>query len=160
MTDSVSKGSTTHHLGAVEGRELAVAYLSRREYSVEELKLRLQRRGVETYIADEVVRRLAGDDLVSDQRFTQMYVRTRVRRLFGPLKIWGELRSRGIADAVIGENMPAEETWVDSASQWVGKRSQGKLDYKERAKLYRSLINRGFSHEQANVALDRLNSRD
>ena len=90
-----------------------------------------------------------------------MYVRTRIRRLFGPLKIRGELRSLGISDYVITEAMPGEqEAWFDSASQWADKRCKGDLDYAERAKIYRSLMNRGFTHEQANVALDRLNSPD
>ncbi len=151
---------TSGDLSAAEVRELAVRYLSRREYGIEELKRKLGQRGALADITEEVVGRLADEGFVSDQRFTQMYVRTRVRRLFGPLKICGELKSRGIADAIIGENMPAEETWVDSASQWAGKRTRGELDYKERAKIYRSLINRGFSHEQANTALDNLKFRD
>jgi SOS response regulatory protein OraA/RecX len=30
------------------------------------------------------------------------------------------------------------------------------LEYAERVKLHRSLMNRGFTHEQASVALDRI----
>jgi SOS response regulatory protein OraA/RecX len=57
--------------------------------------------------------------------------------------------------------MPDErETWFEIASQWAGKRCRGELDYAGRAKIHRGLMNRGFTHEQANVALDRLNSTD
>ncbi len=149
-------GLSARDLSAAETRDLALRYLGRREYGVEELKRKLQQRGVEPAMADEVVSALARDELVSDQRFTQMYIRMRVRLLFGPLKIWGELSSRSIADAVISENMPAEDTWFETASQWAGKKNQKKLDYAGRATLYRSLANRGFTHEQANVALERL----
>ena len=89
-----------------------------------------------------------------------MYVRMRIRRLFGPFKIRGELRSRGIADYLIDEAMPSDqEAWFDAASQWADKKCPGELDYAGRAKIYRSLMNRGFTHEQANVALDRILQR-
>ena len=160
LTSPATGGRAAEVLCAAECRELAVRYLSRREYSVKELKRKLQQRGVSRDTADEVVERLASDDLVSDQRFTQMYVRTRVRHLFGPLKIRGELRSRGVEDDIIGENMPPEEDWIDVASRWIDKKVSGELDYAKRAKTYHSLVNRGFRHEQANVALDRFSSQD
>ena len=152
------RGKTARDLNEAEVREIAVRYLSRREYGIEELRQKLLLRGADAGITDKVVDDLATENLVSDQRFTEMYVRMRIRRLFGPLKIKAELRSRGITDYQIGEAMPGdEETWFDKASQWAGKRCQGELDYAGRAKLYRSLMNRGFTHEQANVALDNLN---
>lgn len=153
-------GRSARDLSAAETRDQALRYLGRREYGVEELKRKLQQRGVVPAMADEVVSALARDELVSDQRFAQMYIRMRARLLFGPLKIRGELSSRGIADAVISENMPAEDTWFETASQWAGKKSRKKLDYAERATLYRSLLNRGFTHEQANVSLERLIPRE
>jgi SOS response regulatory protein OraA/RecX len=89
-----------------------------------------------------------------------MYVRTRMRRLFGPLKIRGELRSLGISDNVVADAMPpGQEAWFDAASQWAERKCRGELDYAGRAKLYRSLVNRGFTHEQANVALDYVAAR-
>jgi regulatory protein len=155
------RGKTARDLTEAEVRDLAVRYLSRREYGIEELRRKLLQRGVESLMAEKVVSELADENLVSDQRFTEMYVRTRIRNLFGPLKIRGELRNRGISDHVIAESMPVEqETWFDSALQWASKRHQGELDYAGKAKIYRSLLNRGFTHEQANVALDNLNGTD
>jgi len=118
-------------------------------------------RGAESTIAEKVVSDLAGENLVSDQRFTEMFVRTRMRRLYGPVKIRGELRGLGVSDYLIAQEMAFEqETWFDSASQWAEKRCRGELDYQARSRIYRSLTNRGFTHEQANVALDSLNSHD
>ena len=155
------RGKTARELTESETHEIAVRYLTRREYGMEELRKKLIQRGSDPAIAEKVVADLADENLVSDQRFTEMYVRTRIRRLFGPLKIRGELRNLGISDYLIGEAMPVEqETWFDSASQWAAKRCHGELDYAGRAKIYRSLMNRGFTHEQANVALDCLNSSD
>ncbi len=150
-------GKSSHELSESEVRDLALRYLSRREYGIEELKRKLIRRGAEPDRVEDVVSRLEDQDLVSDERFTQMYVRTRIRRLFGPLKIRAELRQRGVADGPVQAAMPAdEEAWFGAAEQWAQKRCRSALDYAERARIYRSLVSRGFTREQANVALDRL----
>ena len=155
------RGKTARELTEAEVHEIAVRYLTRREYGIEELRQKLLQRGSDQAIAEKVVSDLADENLVSDQRFTEMYVRTRMRRLFGPLKIRGELRSRGISDFLIAQELSFEqETWFENASQWAVKRCHGELDYAGRVKIYRALMNRGFSHEQANVALDSLNSND
>ena len=155
------RGKTAPDLTEAEVREIAVRYLTRREYGVEELRQKLLQRGADFAITDAVVGELAEENLVSDKRFTDMYVRMRIRRLFGPLKIRGELRGRGIADYLIDKAMPdGQKIWFDTASQWADKKYQGELDYAARAKIYRSLMNRGFTQEQANTALDSLNTND
>ena len=155
------RGKIAHDLTESEVRDIAMRYLGRREYAVEELRIKLLQRGADSEITDQVVSDLANENLVSDQRFTEMYVRMQIRRLFGPMKIRGVLRSRGIADRLINEAMPdSSDVWFEAASQWASKRCRGDLDYTERAKIYRSLMNRGFSHEHANVALDSLKSND
>ena len=83
------RGKTARDLSEVEVRDLAVGYLTRREYGIEELKRKLLQRGIETGVAEQVIGELIDENLVSDQRFAEMYVRTRIRRLFGPLKIRG-----------------------------------------------------------------------
>ena len=149
------RGKTARDLTEVEIRDMAVRYLCRREYGIEELRRKLVQRGADSTFAEKVVGDLADENLVSDQRFTEMYVRTRVRALYGPLKIRGELRGRGISDLLIADALPKEQdVWFDSASQWANKRHSGELDFVTRAKLHRSLMYRGFTHEQANVALD------
>ena len=155
------RGKTARDLTEAEVREIAVRYLGRREYAVQELRQKLEQRGADSTIADTVVSDLVDENLVSDQRFTEMYVRMRIRRLFGPLKIRAELRGRGVADHLIGAAMPdGEEAWFDTASQWAAKKHRGELDYAARAKIYRSLMNRGFTSAQAYAALDSLNSTD
>ena len=155
------RGKSARDLTEADVRDIAVRCLSRREYAIQELRHKLLQRGADSEITDKVVSDLADENLVSDQRFTEMYVRMRIRRLFGPLKIRGELRHRGITDQLIAEVMPSGgDTWFDTASQWASKRCSGEPDYAARAKIYRSLMNRGFTHEQANVALDRLKSID
>ncbi|MGA9572945.1 MAG: regulatory protein RecX [Lysobacterales bacterium] len=155
------RGRSARELTETEVIDIAVRYLARREYGVEELRQKLMQRGAGSEIAGKVVEDLANENLVSDQRFTEMFVRTRMHQLNGPVKIRGQLRGLGVSDQLIAQAMPDErDTWFEIASKWAGKRSHGELDYAGRVKLYRGLINRGFTHEQANAALDRLNSTD
>lgn len=151
------RGKSAHDLTEAEVRDMAVRYLSRREYGIEELKRKLIQRGAQSGLAESVVSDCVEQNLVSDERFAEMYVRMRVRRHFGPLKIRGELRQRGIGDQVIANAMQLEQdVWFDSAAYWADRRVHGELEFAARAKLHRSLMNRGFSYEQANVAIDRL----
>jgi len=151
------RGKTAHELTESEVRDIALRYLGRREYAVRELRQKLLQRGAESVPTDTVITELVEQNLLSDERFTEMYVRMRVRLLFGPLKIRAELRGRGVDDHLAAKFMPADqETWFDSATQWAEKKRRGDMDYAERARVYRSLMNRGFTHEQANVALDRI----
>ena len=153
------RGKTARELTESEIRDMAVRFLCRREYAIEELRQKLVLRGADEILSQQVVGDLADENLVSDQRFTEMYVRARIRRLFGPLKIRAELRGRGVSDQLISEELPKEQSvWFGTATQWASKRHSGELDYAKRAKIYRSLMNRGFTHEQANVALDSINN--
>jgi regulatory protein len=151
------RGKTARELTESEVRDIALRYLGRREYAVQELRQKLQLRGAASSLVDTVIDDLVQTNLLSDERFTEMYVRMRVRLLFGPLKIRAELRGRGISDHLAARYLPAgEDAWFDTASQWAEKKCRGEMDYAERARVYRSLMNRGFTHEQANVALDKI----
>ena len=149
------RGKTAHELTESEIRDIALRYLGRREYAVQELRQKLLQRGADSALTDTVITELVEQNLLSDERFTEMYVRMRTRLLFGPLKIRAELRGRGIADHLAARFMPSgEDAWFDAATQWAEKKRRGEMDYTERARVYRSLMNRGFTHEQANAALD------
>lgn len=151
------RGKSARDLNQAEVHDMAVRYLARREYGMEELRRKLVQRGAQFDIVQQVVADCAEQDLVSDQRFTEMYVRMRIRRMFGPLKIRGELRQRGIPDQLVVAALQIDEqTWFDAATAWAGRRIHGELDFTEKAKIHRKLMHRGFNHEQANVALDRL----
>lgn len=155
------RGKSARELTESELRDIAVRYLTRREYGVEELTQKLILRGADPSAAENVVADLAEENLVSDERFVEMYVRTRMQQLNGPVKIRAQLRGLGVSDRLIEQAMPDDpEDWFDIAFRWAGKRCHGELDYVGRAKIYRGLANRGFTHEQANAALDRLNSTD
>ena len=132
--------------------------LARREFAVAELRARLERR----YSADESVRDLIRELLeslqqegaLSDLRFTESFIRSRLNRFHGPIKIRAQLRERHVPENII-ESSLAElgEEWVPLAAAWVSRHGPGTLDFAQRAKYHRRLVNRGFSHQQANAAL-------
>jgi len=157
----VVRGRSARELTESEVRDIAVRYLARREHGVEELNRKLIQRGADSSMAEKVVAELREENLVSDERFTEMYIRTRIQQLNGPVKIRAELRGLGIPDHLIAQAMPEDrDTWFEIATKWAAKRCHGELDYAGRARIYRGLANRGFTHDQANVALERLNSPD
>ncbi|MDX2418654.1 MAG: hypothetical protein QNK19_14435, partial [Xanthomonadales bacterium] len=59
------RGKTARELTEADVHEIAVRYLTRREYGVEELRQKLIQRGSDPAIAEKVVCDLAEQDLVS-----------------------------------------------------------------------------------------------
>ena len=136
---------------------MALRYLFRREYAVEELRRKLAQRGVESSVVDKVVDDLVMQNLVSDERFAEAWVRVRVQKGYGPMRIRADLRRKGVSDAVIADALSAYgESWYDEALSWARRRHRGELDEKARARLYRAGMNRGFSHDQVMRAIDAL----
>ncbi|MDH5436636.1 MAG: recombination regulator RecX, partial [Gammaproteobacteria bacterium] len=58
----------------------AVRLLSRREHSCLELRRKLKIRGINQDIIDETISLLTRDGLLSNERFTESYVRVRINK--------------------------------------------------------------------------------
>ena len=139
-----------------EMRAFAYRLLGRREYSVFELTQRILRKWPESVDVDELVDALVNENLVSDDRFAESFVRFRAQRFQGPLKITADLRSRGVSDSLIERELGAfPESWTDLAAQWLSRQVSGTLDFTEKQKYYRRLTSRGFTHGQAMDAVNR-----
>ena len=152
----MSEGSSEQP-SAGELRAFAYRLLGRREYSVFELDQRLRKKWPQAApdgIAD-LLEALAAENLLSDERFTESYVRMVVQKQQGPLKIRAALRSRGVADALISRELDRHsDQWIDLARGWLQRQHPGPLDFDGRGKYYRRLLNRGFTHDQAMDALN------
>ena len=139
---------------------MALRYLARRDYSEVELSRKLTQRGVAQDIAASISGRLVETGLVSDERFAEIFCRYRFERHYGPMRIRAELRSRGVEEAIISACMrPYDDQWHDSAHAWVARKASNALDRKEKARIYRAGMNRGFSHDQVMRALDRVRQK-
>jgi len=79
----------------------AMDLLARREHSVKELVRKLSERFEDDELINEVVQQLAEDNLVSNSRFAEMFVRSRISRHCGQVRIENDLRERGVSDQLI-----------------------------------------------------------
>ena len=152
--------SDTNDLTPARLRAFAYRLLGRREYSVFELRQRLLQKcsgaeGIED-LADELLGALQQENLLSDERFVESFVRSRVGRHQGPLKIKAALRDKGVADSLISTELEARSgQWTDLAAEWLERSHSGPIDFETKKKLYRRLANRGFTHAQAMDAISR-----
>ncbi|MCG8432680.1 MAG: recombination regulator RecX [Gammaproteobacteria bacterium] len=137
-------------------RRVATGLLARREHSAFELQRKLQSRGVQSALIEQLIEELQQENLLSDVRFTEQFVRSRSERGSGPVKIRLELQERGVNDKHIDATIQAlARDWVRAAAQ-VREKKFGKTvpsDYTEQAKQARFLQSRGFTAEQIRKAL-------
>ncbi len=140
-------------------RKSALRLLTRREHSRVELQRKLSVKGFESSEIFVLLDQLEDEDLLSDARFTEVYIRTRRQRGFGPLRIANELAQRGIAQEMIDDYLHAQpDDWFELASSELVKRfgRERARSYKERARQARFLQGRGFSNEVIFRALDEM----
>ncbi len=133
----------------------ALRLLTRREHSSLELRNKLLARDLDERLIMTVLDELIEQDLLSEQRFAEFFVRGRFERGYGPVRIRAELRERGIsangADAGLADLSGA---WVESAMKQREKRfgAHHPDEFRERARQMRFLQQRGFSGEQIRAA--------
>ena len=147
--------------GVNELRAFAYRLLGRREYSVFELGQRIRQKwqgaeGVDE-LAEDLLQALQDENLLSDERFVESFVRSRVGRHQGPLKIRAALRDKGVSDALVSGELEAySDQWTDLACEWLTRQVTGPIDYDLKKKYYRRLASRGFTHSQAMDAMNRV----
>lgn len=148
----------------------AAQLLSRREHSIRELRLKLERKGYSSEVVGPVIDRLSARRLVSDERFVAAVIRHRAQRGQGPVRIRAELRHQGISDAQIQQSfdhvdlaaggavqdLEAVIDWDELAGR-VRRRKFGAASPRTphaRVKQARFLQYRGFTADQIRTALD------
>ncbi len=143
--------------GAEESRDayqVAVKLLSRREHSIQELRRKLARKEFSNGVIDAVVSNLQEADLVSDARYAEVFVRSRINRGDGPMKVLASLRERGIDDVLIDQFLHYDDTfWISRANRVLEKKFGQRLTrgddkgYSDWGKRARFLAGRGFAAE-------------
>lgn len=149
---------------ASELRAFAYRLLGRREYSVFELRQRLLQKwkGIEDIdvLAGELLEALVEENLLSDERFVESFVRSRINRHQGPVKIKAALRDKGVSDSLVSMELEVRSgEWTDLATEWLARHHSGPIDFDLKKKLYRRLANRGFTHDQAMTAISNISSK-
>ena len=124
----------------------AMDLLARREHSRRELKQKLKKRFNDEGLIDEQLDRLAEENLQSDERFAESFLRQRLSRGHGPVRIRQEMRQKGISDTEIEMAMAAQQPdWYDLA-ETAYQRKFGELppkDIKDKARRGRFMQYRG-----------------
>jgi len=144
-------------------RRRAMDLLARRDHSRLELGRKLTGRGFEPAIVEQVLDDLIRDRLLEEDRFVESFIRGRVRKGQGPVRIRGELAQRGIEGADVSAALnEADCDWTALAAQVRAKRfgAEAPGDYKERARQAKFLQYRGFESEQIRTALDAAGDSD
>ena len=126
--------------------QVALNLLARREHSRVELENKLNKKGFPCEQIDQALEQLAANDLQSDQRFLDDFVRSRVLKGNGPLRISQELRQRGIEDG-LSRIDDQEIDWLEVATNTYTKKYKSSeiADARERAKRMRYMQSKGFS---------------
>ncbi len=138
-----------------DARQSALAALARREHSAHELRRKLLDKGHDPAEVDQVLTGLVRAKLLSDERFTQAYINSRVLKGYGPRYIAGALRERGVSGELIRQFVDGNDpVWRQRASEARRKRF-GALpgEYREQARQMRFLETRGFSAGQIRAVL-------
>jgi len=134
----------------------AMNMLARREHSVFELTRKLQQKDFPSELINEVIERLVVDNLLSDERYAEAYLRMRSARGYGLQRIRMEMQERGVADELISQAIEeCDVDWIALAHDVRNKKfgEQPPAEFALRAKQMKFLQYRGFSHAQINAAV-------
>ena len=132
----------------MSAKSIAVNLLARREHSMYEIRQKLRQREFEDSEIDQVVAELEQGGWISDERFTEAYIRMRQLKGFGPVRIAMELRERGVDDVLVERYIDqGAPEWQDTLREQYRKQYAGRPieDYNDKVKRIRFLQYRGFN---------------
>ena len=143
-------------------RKQAMDLLSRREYSRLELKEKIERRFDCSVSIERVLEALIDENLQSDARYTESFVKGRVRRGQGFFRILRDIQKKGIDCALLEVtcsklNIDWSSLAIEVARRKVGGRLPNKAS--DQAKLSRFLQYRGFDSDQTKQAVTSVTDR-
>ncbi|MEP5765426.1 MAG: regulatory protein RecX [Halieaceae bacterium] len=138
-------------------RLAALNLLARREHLRAELQRKLCKRFGSEIELDTVLDQLVAENLLSDERYVESYIRQRSNKGYGPDRIEQELRQKGADTEMIGIALQdCEVDWAECACRVREKKFGAALpvDFKEKARQLRFLNYRGFGGEFAAITLE------
>jgi len=127
--------------------------LSRREHSFKEILLKLKDRVDSKDKLNEELIKIRDENLQSDERFTESYVRARSLRGIGPEKISYELISKGVnSNTIDGIIYSKEIDWMKILEKEYKKKYKSSADFSldEISKAKKFFLQRGFNIELIN----------
>ena len=137
--------------------DVAIRLLGRREHSLAELERKLAVRGHTPDAVATTLAKLVVDGYQSDERFAESFIRSRLGRGQGVLKIRAGLRERGIDDDMAATLLDlGDDEWRQMAASALYKRfgespPQNRTEWAKRARF---LTGRGFPSDVVSQVID------
>jgi len=133
----------------------ALDALARRDYSSEDLRLKLIEKGYDASVVQPLLDALRGEKLLDDRRYLENFVAYHAARGQGPLRIRVELRRHGLQGPLVEEYLDAYPDWITLLKKARLKKFGAKpaTNYAERQLQARFLGYRGFTSAQIRMAL-------
>ena len=135
--------SSSPPASAAELKARALRYLARREHSRAELARKLAPHAESHEALDALLDQLASKKQLSDERYAEERARSLARK-YGTAKIRHDLRSKGIAEEIVGRICAGDE--LARARAILSRKYRDPANTREeRARRARFLRSRGFS---------------
>ena len=130
----------------------AQVLLARREHSQLQLRTKLQLRGFQIDIIEEVIFALAQANLQCDMRYAEACFKIKVEQGYGPNFIRQYLGKQGISSSLIDDVFAKSDIdWIECIEQvWCKKFAVEPKDLKEKYRQQKFLYYRGFDSEHIN----------
>lgn len=133
-------------------KQKAFRLLSLRPHSEKELEKKLREKGFPAVVVKETLEKLHDLKYLNDESFANQSARNLVvNKLWGNKKIMASLREKGLTADLIDssidqarEELPEEEAIEILIRKKAAKRKSAALDFKEKQKIFQSLMGRGF----------------
>ncbi|GAB3294742.1 regulatory protein RecX [Pseudidiomarina andamanensis] len=146
-----------------QAEETLVRLLARREHSARELKQKLKQRGFDHQTIEMVLTKAQENGWQSDRRFAQVWVRACIAKGDGVRKIMAHAPQKGLSSELIEDILQAEQpNWNHACYERLIKKfgETPPQDQKQRDKIVRHLMQRGYSFSEIKQALDRQANAD
>ncbi len=136
-------------------RDNITRLLSQREHSVAEVRQKLVQRGFDKTRVEHYIHLFEQEGLLSDARYAEAYVRSRVAKGYGPLYIEQALSTKQVDEVNVSAALETYDDWCLLATEVKEKRfgSDAPKDFKSRAKQMRFLQQRGFGFDHIRYAM-------
>ena len=138
-------------------RKKLLDLLSRREHSQYELLTKLKYRVELQSALEEEINKLCAENLQSDLRFSESYIRSRYNSGFGPIRIKYDLSVRKVKESVISSAFnEIDLDWVEKLKKEKIKKygNSSSENVQELSKRINFFIQRGFEKEMINKVIN------
>jgi len=138
-------------------KKRALHILGNRNFSEQEMRVRLTSKGEPLENVEETVRWLVEVNYINDSRFATQIVKHYSGKGYGLLRIRDELNKRGIPRDLWDEKLSDlnDDEMYDAAYEYLNKKLRGINDKNELRRASDALLRRGFSYDEARTVISR-----